>query len=145
MEASQKRWRLRRKRCKEREMKKYKHVSKQRRSLNKLSSKIIKNKHSIVSLNGGGSAAAKNSDRAWFENGGEAVNFQKSNAKNKKRFLKTLQNHNASKRRKPNKKSKNSETSKLKLKVERNRVNRTSSNANDGYEKEDVEKNPTQK
>ena len=120
-------------------MKKYKHVSKQRRSLNKLSSKIIKNKHSIVSLNGGGSAAAKNSDRAWFENGGEAVNFQKSNAKNKKRFLKTLQNHNASKRRKPNKKSKNSETSKLKLKVERNRVNRTSSNANDGYEKEDVE------
>ena len=139
MEASQKRWRLRRKRCKEREMKKYKHVSKQRRSLNKLSSKIIKNKHSIVSLNGGGSAAAKNSDRAWFENGGEAVNFQKSNAKNKKRFLKTLQNHNASKRRKPNKKSKNSETSKLKLKVERNRVNRTSSNANDGYEKEDVE------
>lgn len=126
-------------------MKKYKHVSKQRRSLNKLSSKIIKNKHSIVSLNGGGSAAAKNSDRAWFENGGEAVNFQKSNAKNKKRFLKTLQNHNASKRRKPNKKSKNSETSKLKLKVERNRVNRTSSNANDGYEKEDVEKNPTQK
>ena len=126
-------------------MKKYKHVSKQRRSLNKLSSKIIKNKHSIVSLNGGGSAAAKNSDRAWFENGGEALDLQKSNAKNKKRFIKTLQNHNASKRRKPNKKSKNSETSKLKLKVEQNRVNRTLSNANDGYEKEDIDKNPTQK
>ena len=126
-------------------MKKYKHASKQRRSLNKLSSKIIKNKHSIVSLNGGGSAAAKNSERAWFENGGETVDFHKSNAKNKKRFLKTLQNHNTSKKRKANKRSKNSETSKLKLKLERNRVNRTSNNTNDGYEKESFEENPTQK